>query len=104
MLGHKIMHPHDQHILVVRPIKDRDPAKSRCMRMHPPQKIVVAFLRRRLLETDDVDPLRVHSTYDMPASPVLSRSINPLKNNQQTVTTIGVELSLQIGNAIQVVL
>jgi len=40
----------------------------------------------------------------MPASPVLAGSIDSLKHDQQTVTAIGVELSLQFRDAIQIVL
>jgi hypothetical protein len=40
----------------------------------------------------------------MPAGPVLAGSIDPLKDNQQTVTAIGVEFSLQFRNATQIAL
>jgi hypothetical protein len=40
----------------------------------------------------------------MPASPVLASSIDSLKDDQQTVTAIGVELTLQFRDAIQIVL
>ena len=40
----------------------------------------------------------------MPAGPIFAGSINSLKDNQQTVTAIGVELSLQFRDALQIVL
>jgi|RhiMetdeSRZDD1v2_1073273.scaffolds.fasta_scaffold55148_7 hypothetical protein len=40
----------------------------------------------------------------MPAGPVLARSVDPLKDDQQAVTTVRVQLSLQVGDATQIVL
>jgi hypothetical protein len=60
------------------------------MRMHAPQEIVVALLLRGLLEADNVDALRVHRADHMPAGPVLARSVDPLKDDQQAVTAIRV--------------
>jgi len=65
---------------------------------------VVTFLRRRLLEADNVDALRVHRAHHMPAGPVLARSVDPLKDDQHSVTTVRVQLSLQVGDATQIVL
>jgi hypothetical protein len=40
----------------------------------------------------------------MPTGPVLARSINPLQDYEQRVPAVGVKLSLQIGDAAQIVL
>jgi hypothetical protein len=98
------MHAYDKNVLVVRSIENRHLTKSGGMRVHPPQKIVVALFRRRLFEPRDTYALRVHCTHDMPASPVLAGSIDSLKDDQQTVTAIGVQLTLQFRDAIQIVL
>ena len=100
----KVVHPHDQNVLVVRTVKDRHATEARRMGMDPPQKIVVALFRRWLLETHNIDPLRVHCAHDMPTRPVLARSINPLQDNEQRVPAVGVKFSLQIGDAAQIVL
>ena len=57
-----------------------------------------------MLEPHDVHALGVHRANDVPAGTVLAGSIDPLQDNQQTVAAIGVELSLQFGDAGQVML
>ena len=50
------MHARDQHVLVVRPIEDRDLAFARSVRVHPPQEVVLQLDWRGLLEGDVLTP------------------------------------------------
>ena len=52
---------HDQHFFVVRPIENADFAALRQPDHAAPEKIVVEFLARGLLETENLATLRIHA-------------------------------------------
>jgi hypothetical protein len=65
-----LVDPDDQHLLVVGPVEDADPAPPGQGALVPPQEVVVQLLGRGLLEGADLDRLRVD-----PAHHVLDRAV-----------------------------
>src|SRR6185369_2635690 len=53
------MHPHHQHFLVMRTVKDADAAALRQRLGRAPQEIVIQFLRAGLLERSYLAALRI---------------------------------------------
>jgi hypothetical protein len=90
---------HDQHIFVVRAVEYRDPPAPRRVRVNAPQEVMIAFLRRRLLKTLDVDTFGIHGADHVPACTVLAGAVDTLEDDEKTMATIGVELALQFRDA-----
>jgi hypothetical protein len=49
----------DEHVLIVRPVEDRDFAPPQRVRVDAPREVVCEFCRARLLEPDDIRALRI---------------------------------------------
>jgi hypothetical protein len=66
------VHPHHEHVLVVGPIEDADASALGHLRKVSPEKIVREFFMGRLLEREDIAPLRIDARHDVLDRPVLA--------------------------------
>ena len=67
--------------------------------MHPPQEVVVRFLRGRCLERRDPRALGVKAAHDVANRAVLARAVHPLKHHEQRAPVPGVHQRLQLVEA-----
>ena len=74
------MHPNDQHLLVVRTIKDADPPAFGKAAGRAPEKIMFQFFGTRLFEAENLAAFRINSGHDVPDGTVLASSVQRLKN------------------------
>jgi hypothetical protein len=79
------MYANDEHLLVVRTIKDADPPAFRQPAGRSPEKIMFQFLRTRLFETENLAAFRINPGHDVPDGAVLTGGVQPLKNQQQGI-------------------
>jgi hypothetical protein len=101
---YQIVNPGDQDVLVMRTVKDGCDAPGWRDSMDPPEKIMIEFDLRRLLERYDIAPLRIHGTEDMIDRPVLSPGVKGLQTDQERPISIGVEQFLQIPQFLSIML
>ena len=74
-LRHEIVDAHDEHVLVVRAVEDADHPLRRACGVDAPEEVVRELGGRRLLEGDDVAPLRVDGAMTwriVPSLPLVS--------------------------------
>ncbi len=76
------MYPCDEHIFIVRAIKDPDQPGFRQRSANSPQEAVRELGRSRGLEGGQGHPLRVHRSHDMPCYSPLPRGIHTLQYEQ----------------------
>ena len=67
-----------------------------------PQKVVVQFLGRRLLEAEDLAALRIDAAHDVLDRPVLAGRVHRLQDDQHRVPVVRVEEVLGLGQVGQV--
>ena len=91
------VHPHHEHLLVVRPVEDPDVATRRQPLRIAPQEVVIKLLRRRDLEAVDVDTLRIHAAHHMTNRPVLARRIQRLQHDQHAPRVLRRQPRLVLG-------
>src|ERR1019366_3966086 len=89
------MYAVDQHLLVIRAIKDADPAAFGQTAYRAPKKVVFQFFGIWLLETEHLAALGIDPGHHMPNDAVLPGTIHALKNQKQRMTVGGVEQLLQ---------
>ena len=92
----------DEDILVVRAIEDGDAAAPRGVRVNPPQEVVVALFRGRLLESLDIDTLGIHGADHVPARSVLAGAVDPLQDDEKTMAAVRVKFALQDADAAEI--
>lgn len=85
-----------QHVLVVRPVEDRDLAQLGQHLVVAPQVVVAALDRRRGTEAVDVDAFRVHPRQHGSDRGVLACRVDRLETDQDRSVSLGVELRLQL--------
>ena len=95
LLRHQVMHPHDQHVLVVGAVEDRDLAARRRAPVHAPQEVVRGLLRRGLPEWDHPASLRIHRGEDVVDRPVLAAGVHRLEAHEEGMAPLGVEQVLK---------
>jgi hypothetical protein len=83
------VHPHDQHLLVLGPVEDADPAPRGQGALVPPQEVVAQFLGGRLLERPDLHGLRVDPAHHVLDRAVLARRVDALQHQQQAERVLG---------------
>ena len=93
---------HHEHVLVVRPVEDADPAALRQAPHVPPEEVVVQLLGRRLLEAEDLAALRIDAGHDVLDRAVLAGRVHRLEDDQDGVSVVGVEQVLGLGEFRQV--
>ena len=98
------MHPHHDHLLVMRAVEDADAAALRQRDLVAPQKIVVELMRSRCLERRHVAALRVDAVHDMLDRGVLAGCVHCLKHNQHGPQVLSVELLLKLREPLAILL
>ncbi len=89
------MDPHDQHLLVVRPVEDPDAASLRKVARRAPEKVVLQFRRAGMLEAEYLTALGIDARHHMLDRAVLSRRVHALKNYEQRIPVRCIEQLLQ---------
>ena len=83
--------PHDQHVLVVGSVEDRDAtAFGRALHASPEER-VVEFLGARLLERDDVAALRIDAGEQVLDQAVLAGGVHALQHDEDRAGVVGPE-------------
>ena len=94
-LRHQLVHPCDQHVLVVRTVEHPDLAGLRQRVADPPEERVRLLLRGGRLEGRVADPLRVHRTHDMAHDPALAGGVHALHHQQDRAVAAGAGLGVE---------
>src|SRR5271165_3651558 len=76
-------------------VEDRDFAFGGRMRMNAPQKIMGELHGRRLLETRNLDALRVKAGEDMAHGAILAAGVKRLQDDQDRMFFLGVKERLE---------
>ena len=92
-----LMHPDDEHLLVVGPVEDADPAPPGQGALVTPEEVVVQFFGGRLLEGTDGDRLRVDTAHHVLDGAVLARGVQSLEDQQHAEGVLGGEPVLVLG-------
>ena len=87
-----------QHLFVVGPIENTDPAALGQPLHGAPKIIVIQFLRRGRLERMDLATLRIHTGHYVLDRSVLSRGVHGLEDEKERPTVLGIELLLEFGH------
>src|SRR3954469_6757074 len=91
------VHPHHEHLLIIRPIENRNRA-GRWQPLHwSPQKRAQALFFAWRFETVNGDALRVDARHDVFDRAVFSSRIEGLKDNNQRVLLAGPKYILLFG-------
>ena len=85
LFRHKIVHTGNQHILVMRTIKDAHHTFRRCNFMNAPQKIVCQFFSRGNLKRNDIAPLWINMRKYMANGAILATGIHSLQHDEHTM-------------------
>ena len=97
----EVVHPDGQDIFVVRPVEDPNPSRGWEGLVDAPQEVVLQFLRGRLAEALDAQPLWVDETTHVPDDAALAGRVHTLQNQQNravvTGATVGVQQLLEVG-------
>src|SRR5207245_11473539 len=81
--GSQTVHPHDEHVLVMRAIEDADLADVREATADPPQEAMAFFLGGRLLQGCDLDRLRVQGANSVCDGAVLVAWVNSFARDRK---------------------
>src|SRR5438445_845035 len=90
------MDANDEDFLVIRAIKDADPAAFVQAAGGSPKEIVLQLLGARMFETEDLAALGIDAGHHVLDGAVFSRRIHGLKNQQHRIAHVGVEEALQL--------
>ena len=90
------VHANDQHLLVVRAIKNPDLSPFRHYIVAAPQKIMIQFFVGRGFKRMDVAALWIHAGHHVLHGAVLARRVHPLKDQQHRPAILGIELLLHL--------
>jgi hypothetical protein len=96
---HFLMDPDDEHLLVMGPVEDTDPAPPGQRALVAPQEVVVQLLGRGLLECLNLHRLRVDPAHHVLDRAVLARGVESLEHQQQAERVLGGEPVLPAGRA-----
>ena len=94
-LGHKLVHTHHKHILVVRAIEDNDLACLRRLLLDTPEEVMLCLLLRRCFESMNPRTLRVHRAQDVIDGSVFAGGIQCLQADEQGSLVLSVKKILQ---------
>ena len=79
------MHSHDEHILIMRAIKDFDVACTGRLGVYAPQEIVGEFFFRRGFKGSHGAALRIQWTRHLADSPIFTAGITPLQDDEDAL-------------------
>ena len=85
------VHPDDEHLFVVGPVVDPDPAALGERLHRAPEIVVVALLRRWRLEAEHLAALRVDAAHDVADRAVLAGRVHRLEDEEQRVGVLRVQ-------------
>ena len=85
------MHPHDQHVLVVRAVEDADEALARRSAIDAPKEIVGKLFDAGLLERRHLAALRIEALHHVADRAVLAGRVHALQHQQQRAAAFGVK-------------
>src|SRR6188768_88262 len=88
------MHLTDKYFFVIGAVEDRDMSPFRQVERCAPKKVMCKFGKRRLLETCDMNTLRIQSRHHMLNGRVFSGAVHRLKNDEDRMPPIGILLFL----------
>jgi hypothetical protein len=80
----------DQHLLVVGPVEDADPAALRQVARGAPEEVVLQLGGAGVLEAEHLAALRIDPGHDVPDGAVLPRRVHRLKDQQDRMAVRGV--------------
>ena len=89
------MHPHHQHLLVVRAVENADAPALGQATCRAPEKIVLQFRGAGMLEAEDLATLRIDAGHDVLDGAVLAGGVHGLKNQQDGVAVAGIKQALE---------
>jgi len=98
-----LMDPDHEHLLVVGPVEDADPAPPGQGALVPPQEVVVQLLGRGLLEGPDLHRLRVDPAHHVLDRAVLARGVDSLQHQEHAERVLGGEPVLVIGQQLHAI-
>ena len=90
-----LVHPDDQHVLIIGTVENPDIASARDAFVQAPQKVVRQFFRRRRSEIVHLDALRIDTSHHMLDGAVLPGSVHRLQNNDQAFSAVSIQTILQ---------
>ena len=90
------MHPNDEHFLVMTAIENPDAPAFRQAAARSPEKIVVEFLARRLLETEYLAAGRIDTLHYGPDRAVLAGRIHGLEHQKYSMAITRSQHALQL--------
>src|ERR1041385_3178572 len=96
------LHPHDEHVFVVRAVEDADAPALRQRAGRPPEEVVIELFGARRLERIDVAALRIDAGHHMLDGAILAGGIHCLEDDQERPAILRVEPLLQLGEALDV--
>src|SRR5262245_19932212 len=94
-LGHKLVDPDHQHVLVMRPVENRDLPLGRFMQVNAPKEVMGKLDGRRLLEIGDLYTLWIDAGEDVPDRAVLARCIQSLQHDKERALAFSIEFVLK---------
>lgn len=97
------MDANDENFLIIGPIKNTDSSSFRQATSGAPEKIVIQFLRARLLKTKNLAALWIYPGHDLADDAVLAGGIHPLKNKQHGISVGRVMKALQHGQLLHLI-
>ena len=98
------VHPHDQHLFVVRPVEDADATALGQVARGAPEEVMFKFQRTRMRKAEHLTALRVDARHHMANRAVLARCIHGLKHQQQGMPVRRVEQALLVAQPLDLVL
>src|ERR1700730_4767993 len=98
----ELVDPRHQYILVMGAIEDRHPSFWRCMRVDPPQEVVIEFDWGRLLENGHGCSLRIKRGEYVLDRAVLAASVHRLEDNQNGVLFLRIQQGLHLAELLTV--
>ena len=95
LLGHELLDPDHEHVLVVRPVEDTDAALAGSRGVHSPQEVVAQLLLGRHPESGHARALRVEGGHHLADQAVLAARVERLEHDQQRLALLGPQLLLE---------
>jgi hypothetical protein len=83
------MHPDDEHLLVMGPVEDADPAPPGQGALVPPEKVVVQLFGGGLFEGMNLHCLRVDAAHHVLDGAVLAGRVEPLQDEEHAIHILG---------------
>lgn len=90
------MNANYQHLFIIGPVENADPASFGKPSAGPPHEIVVECFGRGRLEREHLAALGIHPGHHVPDDAILARCVHALEDQQKRPAILRVELALQL--------